>query len=125
MMMLKRVRMEDLGLEFQHLAEIIRAASDPMSELPFLVDAAKELCPAATGTLKASIRAEGRGPFQAALVAGGGGFINPITGRAIDYAGLVHEGTSWTMPRPFLLQAVIQERLHLAKMMIQRTAEAL
>ncbi len=57
------------------------------------------------------------------LAAGGGGYVNPRTGREVDYAAAVHEGTGRTPPRPFLLQAVLAERLNLAREIIAATAE--
>ena len=47
-----------------------------------------------------------------ALVAGGGGFINPKTGRVADYGLIVHDGgrtsrgTGWITGRPFMTMAV-------------------
>jgi len=121
----RTVRLEDLGMELQLLAQRIREASILTLEMPWMVAAAKSLCPIDTGTLMASVRTERRGPYEAALVAGGGGFINPRTGREVDYARHVHDGTSRMPARPFLLQAVLQERLRFAREMMNRTTEAL
>jgi hypothetical protein len=58
-----------------------------------------------------------------ALIAGGASYINPRTGLPVDYARHVHDGTSRMPPRPFLLQAMIQERLRYAREMLGKTAE--
>ena len=90
-----------------------------------MVAAAKALCPIMTGALMGSIRAELRGPYSSALIAGGARYINPLTGRPVDYAGRVHDGTSRMPARPFLLQAVIHERLRVAREMVRHTLEGL
>ena len=64
---------------------------------------------------------DGLGPFGA----GGGGYINPRTGHPVDYARHVHDGTSRMPTRPFLLQAVILERLRYAREILRKTMEAL
>jgi len=120
----RRVRFEDLGLELRMLPQRIGEAAHVALQMPWMVAAAKSFCPVDTGALMASIRAERRGALRAALVAGGGGFFNPRTGREVDYAVPVHEGTSRMPPRPFLLQAVLQTRLRFAREMFQKTAEA-
>lgn len=121
----RNIRLQELGLEFDLLAQKIRESAHLTLEMPWMVTAAKSLCPVNTGALVESIRSERRGPYEATLVAGGGGIINPQTGREVDYAGFVHDGTSRAPPRPFLLQAVIQERLRFAREMMNQTAEAL
>jgi len=121
----RRIRLEDLGPELRMLPQRIGEAAQTTLQIPFMVAAAKSFCPVDTGALMDSIRAESRGPYEAALVAGGGGFINPRTGREVDYAIPVHEGTSRMPARPFFLQAVIQERERFAREMFQKTAEAL
>ncbi len=119
----RRIRLEDLGLELRMLPRKIGEATSIVLQMPWMEAAAKAFCPADTGALMGSIRAEMRGPHMMALVAGGGGYINPRTGRPVDYARHVHDGTSRMPPRPFLLQAVIQERLRYAREMLGKTAE--
>lgn len=125
MKMTKRVRLEDLGLELSLLPGKIGSAARSSLSLQHVVTAARSFCPVDTGALSASVRAEVRGPYEAALVAGGAQHINPRTMRPVDYARVVHEGTSRTPARPFLLQAVLQERLRLAHELFRRTEAAL
>ena len=121
----RRIRLEDLGLELRLLPQRISEAATLTLQMPRMVAAAKSFCPVDTSALMSSIRGEMRGPHEAALVAGGGGYINPRTGREVDYARHVHDGTSRMPARPFLLQAVLQERLRLLREMFRKTAEAL
>lgn len=121
----RRIRLEDLCMELQLLPQRIGEAVTLTLPIPFMVAAAKSFCPFDTTALMESIRVEMRGVYAAALVAGGGGFINPKTGQEVDYARFVHDGTSRMPPRPFLLQAFLQERTRFAHEMFRRTAEAL
>ena len=120
----RRIRLEDLALELRMVPQKIEEAAQVTLQMPFMVAAAKAFCPMDTGALMASIRAEMREGLSAALVAGGGGYFNPRTGMPIDYARHVHDGTSRVPPRPFLLQAVLSERLRFIREMFTRTAEA-
>ncbi|MBL7169364.1 hypothetical protein ISS40_11880 [Candidatus Bathyarchaeota archaeon] len=120
----RRIRLEDLGLEFRMIPKKIEEAAQATLGMPFMVAAAKAFCPVDTGALMASVRAEMRGDLLATLVAGGGGFINPRTGRPVDYARHVHDGTSRVPARPFLLQAVLSERLKFIREMFERMAGA-
>lgn len=120
----KRVRLEDLGLELRLLPQKISEASTLALQMPWMLAAAQGFCPVDTGALLGSVRWEIRDPHEAALIAGSLGYINPRTGRPVDYARYVHDGTSRMPARPFLLQAVIQERLRYAREMLRRTAEA-
>ena len=119
----RRIRLEDLGSELRMLPRKIGEATSVVLQMPWMEAAAKAFCPADTGALMGSIRAEMRVPHTMALVVGGGGYINPRTGRPVDYARHVHDGTSRMPPRPFLLQAVIQERLRYAREMLGKAAE--
>ena len=120
----KRIRLEDLGLELRLLPQKIGEAATLTMQMPWMLAAAQSFCPVDTGALLGSVRWELRGPYEASLVAGGLGYINPRTGRPVDYAKHVHDGTSRMPSRPFLLQAVIQERLRYAWEMLRRVAEA-
>ena len=124
-----RVRKElgigELDGELGRLQEAISRSASSVLGLEGVVDSARAFCPVDTGALASSIRAERRGPTEAALVAGGGGFVNPRTGRPVDYAAAVHDGTSGQPPRPFLEQAIQAQGLALAVEMARRTAEAL
>lgn len=44
--------------------------------------------------------------MTATIKVGGMGFINPKTGRFIDYAQAVHDGTRYMAARPFLTDAI-------------------
>ena len=121
----RRIRLEDLGLEFELLPQRIgEAAALTLHEL-WMLAAAQSFCPVDTGALLGSIRWELRGPHEAALIAGGLGYVNPRTGCPVDYARHVHDGTSRMPARPFLLQAVLQERLRYTREMLRKTMEAL
>lgn len=117
----KAIRFEDLGLELCLISEKVGEASTSSLSLDRMILAAKALCPVDTGALMASVRAERRGALESALVAGGGGYVNPRTLRPVDYARHVHDGTSRTPPRPFLLQAILSERLRLAREIMERS----
>ena len=120
----KSISLEDLGHELRLLPLKVSEATANVLRLPWFQDTAKSLCPVDTSALLSSIRTESRGPHEVAIVAGGGGFINPRTGREVDYARQVHDGTSRMPARPFLLQAVIQERLRYAREILRKTMEA-
>ena len=112
----KRVPLNELRLELEMLPRKVAEAADQALGCESMVVAAKAFCPVRTGALRNSIRAERRGPYSTALVAGGG---------EISYARIVHEGTSRMPPRPFLLQALKMEKLHFARELLARTGEAL
>lgn len=120
----RRLRLEDLGLELRLIPQKIAEASTLTLQMPWMLAAAQSFCPVDTGALLGSVRWELRGPLEAALIAGGMGYFNPRTGRPVDYARHVHDGTSRMPARPFLLMAVIQERLRYAREMLRRVAEA-
>ena len=121
----KRVRLEDLALELSLIPQMIGEAVSVTLDQPWLEASAKSFCPMDTGALMGSIRTEYRGPHAIALVAGGAGYINPRTGRPVDYARHVHDGTSRVPARPFLLQAVIMERLGYLREILRATGEAI
>jgi hypothetical protein len=121
----KRVRLEDLALELSLIPQRISDAVSVTLGQPWLEASAKSFCPVDTGALMGSIRTERRGPHAIALVAGGTGYINPRTGRPVDYARHVHDGTSRVPARPFLLQAVIMERLRYLREILRRAGEAI
>lgn len=123
MRVVKVLSLEDLPRELDHLPERLREAAGQTLSLEGFVELAKSLCPVETGALRASIRAEGRGPLTTVLVVGGGGFVNPRTGREVDYARYVHDGTSRRAPNPFLLQALHMGRLSFARELLRKTAE--
>ena len=120
----RNVKLEDLAAELRMIPSRIEESAQLALQIPSMVAAAKVFCPVNTGALMTSIRAEARGALSAALVAGGGGFINPRTGRPVDYARHVHDGTSHMPARPFLLQAVLSERLRFIREMFEGMAGA-
>lgn len=118
----KPVRLEDLGTELVNIPQSLREAADMCLQLPRMLVFAEAFCPVRTGALRDSIRVERPSMLSAKLVAGGGGHVNPLTGREVDYARHVHDGTSRNPGRPFLLQAVLAERLNTGREMLQRAA---
>ena len=73
-------------------------------------DDAKANCPVDTGALMKSISRETvrrEGHVYRVAVTAGGRVVNPKTGRLVDYAAIVHEGTSRMPGRPFMLQALL------------------
>ncbi|MFH2111213.1 MAG: hypothetical protein ABIJ47_08150 [Candidatus Bathyarchaeota archaeon] len=118
----KTLRLEDLGAELSLIPQSIQEAADLALEVPAMLEFARAFCPVRTGALRGSIRVERPGPLAAKLVAGGGGHVNPLTGREVDYARHVHDGTSRMPARPFLLQGVLAGRLSVGREMLDRAA---
>ncbi len=102
----RETTVEKIGEEMEMMARRIARAWEEALNLEEAAELARALCPADTGALRASIRVERVGQNAAALVAGGAAYVNPKTGRPVDYAAAVHDGTSRTPPRPFLSQAI-------------------
>jgi len=76
------------------------------------VEYAKAVVPVDTGALRRSIRQEPRprregDSYEAGISAGGGGVVNPKTGREVDYAAHVEYGTSRTPAQPYLRPGLI------------------
>lgn len=71
-----------------------------------VLDLSVSMCPVDTGALQGSGRMETYGLRQVVIKFGGPDFINPKTGRPVDYAKLVHDGTSRMPGRPFLWWAI-------------------
>jgi len=122
---MKTVNIIDLPSELTQIPMKISAAATQALQLSQMVVTAKSLCPIHTGALMSSIRAEQRGAHDSVLIAGGANYVNPLTGGSVDYARIVHDGTSRTPARPFLLQAVLTERLSLAHEIIRGSLEGL
>jgi len=82
------------------------------------VEYAKAVVPVDTGALRRSIRQEpkprkeGDG-YEAGITAGGGGVVNPKTGREVDYAAYVEFGTSRTPAQPYLRPGLIHAAMRL------------
>ncbi len=107
------------------IAPKIGEAVNETLDLPRMVHTAQELCPVETGALKFSVRAERVSPTRTDLKAGGEGFYNPRTGKPVDYAVPVHEGTSKMPGRPFLRQAAEIERESVKQEIEMRSASKL
>ena len=101
---------EGLAQELEATPARLTVAASNALQLTRVYAQAKALCPVDTGALRDSIRVEHPDAYTATLIAGGAGYTNPVTGRPVDYARHVHNGTRWTPPRPFLTQAVLSER---------------
>lgn len=56
---------------------------------------------------------------------GGGTHINPKTGRIVDYAQAVHDGTRYMSPRPFLTLAIAECEPFLQNVLSKNVDEAL
>lgn len=118
----RRIRFEDLGLEMEMLTEKIGESIEESLNLERMKLAALALCPVDTSALLSTIRVERREIYRAALIAGSMNVINPKTGKPVDYARWVHDGTTKMQGRPFLLQAVLLERWNFIKEVQERTA---
>ena len=118
----KTMRLEDLGQELSLIPQSLEEAADVALELPLMLEFARAFCPVHTGALRDSIRVERPSLLSARLVAGGGGHVSPLTGREVDYARHVHDGTSRIPARPFLLQGVLAGRLSTGSEIMQRAA---
>ena len=118
----KTLRLEDLGTELSLIPQSLEEAADLALELPVMLEFARAFCPVHTGALRGSIRVERPSLLSARLVAGGGGYVNPLTGWEVDYARHVHDGTSRMPARPFLLQGILAGRLSTGSEILQRAA---
>jgi hypothetical protein len=118
----KKILVQDLAVEISLIPQNFTEASELTLQLPRVLSYAKAICPVKTGALRDSIRVEQTEPYTAKLVAGGAPHINPLTGRVVDYAKHVHDGTSKMQARPFLSQALLSERLNIARDILYRAA---
>lgn len=88
----------------EKLSKALAEALDEISKK--IRDDAKSFAPVDTGSLRKSIRTEKKGNLEASIIAGGGGLVNPRTGREVDYAGYVEYGTSRMSPQPYMQPAL-------------------
>jgi len=121
----KTMNHKEFAVEMNLLATGIKDSVDDLDNFMSILLSARIFCPVKTGALRDSIRLEKRGEHLVALVAGGPGFINPETGREVDYAVYVHEGTSRMPARPFLTQAIQREKLVVGKGILKETVEGI
>jgi len=82
------------------------------------VEYAKAVAPVDTGALRRSIRQEprprrGGDGYEAGITAGGGGVVNPRTGREVDYAAYVEFGTSRAPAQPYLRPGLLHTAMRL------------
>lgn len=63
--------------------------------------------------------------MTAMIKVGGVGFINPKTGRFVDYAQAVHDGTRYMRARPFLTDAIALNEGFLQSVLAKHTDMAL
>ena len=104
--------------------KLSRALDEALEEIAEKIrDDAKSLVPVDTGALKKSIRIEKKGKLQVSIVAGGGGVINPRTGREVDYAGFVEFGTSHMSPQPYMQPALEKNRDELLNIVKRKILE--
>ncbi len=123
-MIIATLEWEGLELLQRYLAKTIpealeKAALEALDETTRRgIDYAKAVVPVDTGALRRSIRQEPKpqredGYYVAGITAGGGGVVNPRTGREVDYAGFVEWGTSRTPAQPYLTPAIYEAGEHL------------
>ena len=118
---MKTISQKEFAVEMDLLATGIKDSVDDLDNFMSILLSARIFCPVKTGALRGSIRLEKKGEHLVALVAGGPGFINPETGREVDYAVHVHEGTSRMPGRPFLTQAIQKEKLVVGRRILTET----
>ena len=103
-----------------------RALEEALEEIAEKIrDDAKDLAPVDTGSLRKSIRVEKEGDLQVSVIAGGGGVINPRTGREVDYAGYVEFGTSKMSPQPYMQPALEKNRDEILRIVKEKVLEVL
>ena len=101
-----------------------RALEEALEEIAEKIrDDAKNFVPVDTGSLKKSIRVEKEGDLQVSVVAGGGGVINPRTGREVDYASFVEFGTSRMSPQPYMQPALEKNRDEILRIVKEKVLE--
>ena len=115
------VMLEDLPRQFELLSRNIELAVLSELDLTEAERKAREFCPVLSGSLRDTIRVQRFGPTISLLIAGGLNFINKFTGKPVDYAQAVHNGTSKQTAQPFLLQAMLSEQLEIPMRIIRKT----
>ena len=111
------VGLRELEDKLSNLEEKLnRALAEALEEIAEKIrDDAKNLAPVDTGALRKSIRVEKEGKLQFSVVAGGGGVVNPKTGREVDYAGFVEFGTRRMSPKPYMQPALERNRAEILR----------
>jgi len=108
------------GLDVK-LTNALAEALDEIAEK--IRDDAKSFVPVDTGALRKSIRVEKKGKLEVRVAAGGGGVINPRTGREVDYAGYVEFGTSRASPQPYMQPALEKNRDEILRVVKEKVLE--
>ena len=104
--------------------KLSKALDEALNEIAEKIrDDAKSFVPVDTGALRKSIRIEKKGKLQVSIVAGGGGVINPRTGREVDYAGYVEFGTSRMNPQPYMQPALEKNRDEILRIVKEKVLE--
>lgn len=102
-------------------------AMDVLKRQAQLIRALAQLyVPVDTGSLRDSIRVERGGSglmWRQISVRAGGYVVNPDTGRLVDYAKFVHDGTRFMMGTFFIRQAVEEVRPQIREMIKARILE--
>jgi len=119
------VRLTELEEKLSNLdVKLSRALDEALKEIAEKIrDDAKGFVPVDTGALKKSIRIEKKGKLQVSIVAGGGGVINPRTGREVDYASFVEFGTSRMSPQPYMQPALEKNRDEILRIVKEKVLE--
>jgi len=101
-----------------------KALTEALEEIAEKIrDDAKGFVPVDTGALRKSIRVEEKGSLEVSIIAGGGGVINPRTGREVDYAGYVEFGTSRASPQPYMQPALEKNRDEILRVVKEKVLE--
>lgn len=119
------VGLRELEDKLSNLEEkLTNALAEALEEIAVKIrDDAKGFAPVDTGSLRRSIRVEKEGKLQVSVVAGGGGVINPRTGREVDYAGYVEFGTSRASPQPYMQPALEKNRDEILRIVKEKVLE--
>jgi len=107
----------------EKLSEALDDALDEIAEK--IRDDAEGFAPVDTGALRKTIRIEKKGKLKVSVVAGGGGVINPKTGREVDYASYVEFGTSRMSPQPYMQPALEKNMNEISKIIKRKILEAI
>ena len=114
-----QIRLSVLGFK---LNDALDEALEEIAEK--IRDDAKDFVPVDTGALQKSIRVEKKKKLEVLIIAGGGGVINPKTGREVDYAGYVEFGTSRMSPQPYMQPALEKNRDTIIQIIKRKAQEA-
>jgi len=119
------VGLTELEDKLSNLEEkLTKALAEALEEVSEKIrDDAKGFVPVDTGSLRKSIRVERKGSLEVSIIAGGGGVINPRTGREVNYAGYVEFGTSRMSPQPYMQPALEKNRDEVLRIVKEKVIE--